>query len=41
MFFVAFNIIIRHIFPENFIEIPQWKLINIDVNRAKVENTML
>ena len=22
-FFVTFNIIIRHIFPENFIEIPQ------------------
>ena len=23
-FFVTFNIIIRHIFPENFIEIPQF-----------------
>ena len=23
LFFVTFNIIIRHIFPENFIEIPQ------------------
>ena len=27
-FFVVFNIFIRHIFPENFIEIPQvvWKI---------------
>ena len=23
LFFVAFNIIVSHIFPENFIEIPQ------------------